>query len=67
MTQLLVKLERWIELLDAGNIVGVIYLDFRKAFNTVLHRRLIKKLGAFGLKAASSPGLRTSSQADGSV
>jgi len=44
ITQLLVRLERWSELLDGGNSLGVIYLNFRKAFDTVSHRRLIKKL-----------------------
>ena len=50
-TQLLITLERWTGLLDGGDLaVGVIYLDFRKAFDTVLHMRLIKKLGAYGRK-----------------
>jgi len=43
MTQLPITLDRWTELLDGGDPVDVIYFDFRKAFDTVLHRRLIKK------------------------
>ena len=49
MTQLLVTLERCTELLDGGDPVDIIDLDFRKAFDTVPHRRLIKKLQAYVL------------------
>jgi len=38
--------ERWTELLDGGNSVDVIYPYLRKTFDTVPHRRLIKKLEA---------------------
>jgi len=50
MTQLLIILERWTELLDGGDPVDVIYLDLRKALDTVPDRRLIKKLEAYGIK-----------------
>ncbi|NXD83794.1 PO23 protein, partial [Halcyon senegalensis] len=36
-------------LVDEGKAVDVVYLDFRKAFNTVSHSILMKKLSAHGL------------------
>ena len=43
-SQLLAVFEAWTRNLDSGNAVDAIYLDFRKAFNTVLHKRLLEKL-----------------------
>ena len=36
-------------LVDEGKAVNVVYLDFSKAFGTVLHNILMKKLAAHGL------------------
>ena len=49
-TQLLCVLEDWSRALDCYENVDVIYLDFRKAFDTVPHARLINKLYAYGIR-----------------
>ena len=41
LTNLLETLEKWTEYLDAGYGLDVVYLDYRKAFDTVPHRRLL--------------------------
>jgi len=38
------------EALDEGYEIPAIFLDYRKAFNTVPHRRLISKLKGYGVK-----------------
>jgi hypothetical protein len=50
VTQLLSIIEMWSVLLDGGDYVNVISLDFRKAFDTLPHWRLLKKLEANGIK-----------------
>ena len=49
-TQLLCVLEDWSKALDNNENVNVVYLDFRKAFDTVPHARLINKLYAYGIR-----------------
>ena len=49
MTQLLVTLELWTEWLDKGEPLDVVYLDFKKAFDSVPHTRLLQKLKAYGI------------------
>ena len=44
ITQLLVTINDWMIELDNNNIVDAAYMDFRKAFDTVPHQRLITKL-----------------------
>jgi len=46
---LLEAFESWTRLLDEGHEVDVIFLDYRKAFDTVPHRRLIAKLARLGI------------------
>ena len=48
-SQLLAVLEAWTRILDSGNAVDAIYLDFKKAFDTVPHKRLPAKLKGYGV------------------
>ena len=43
LTNLLECLEEWTKALDDGYGVDVIYLDYRKAFDSVPHARLIEQ------------------------
>ena len=49
LTNLLCFLEEITKWVDDGSLVDVIYLDFQKAFDKVLHQRLILKLKSHGM------------------
>ena len=49
MSRLLVVIELWKEMLDSGDPVDAICLDFSKVFDTVPHQRLLNKLQAYGI------------------
>ena len=49
VTQLLNTVNDWLTDIDEGKPVDAIYLDYRKAFDTVPHRRLISKLKGYGI------------------
>ena len=46
---LLISLEEITKLLDEGIPVDVLYMDFQKAFDSVPHQRLLKKIKAHGI------------------
>ena len=58
MTQLLVVLEIWTEMLDEGDPVDAVYLDFRKVFDSVPHQRLLGKLKAYGINGKITKWIR---------
>ncbi|CAC5393388.1 unnamed protein product [Mytilus coruscus] len=45
--QLLEVIDKWTESLDNGHQVNCIYTNFMKAFDKVLHRKLVKKIEKF--------------------
>ena len=49
VTQLLQAVNDWSLALESGNSVDVVYLDLRKAFDCVPHRRLLSKLQSYGI------------------
>ena len=48
-TQLLEVIEEWSRSLEESKPIDAIYLDFRKAFDAVPHRRLLSKLAAYSI------------------
>jgi len=44
LTNLLVTLQCWTSILEEGSGLDVIYLDYKKAFDTVPHHKLMQKL-----------------------
>jgi len=47
-SQLLSVLNEWTSILESGDSVDVIYLDFSKAFESIPHLRLLNKLYSEG-------------------
>jgi ribonuclease P/MRP protein subunit RPP40 len=49
LTNLLEAFNEWTQALDEGYGLDVVYLDYRKAFDTVPHKRLIDKIRKYGV------------------
>ena len=49
-TNLLEALNIWMEMLEHGQPIDVLYLDYAKAFDTVPHQKLIQKLKSLGIQ-----------------
>ena len=47
--QLLNVLEKWCDILDEDGIIDDVNMDFRKAFDSVPHKRLLGKLESYGI------------------
>ncbi|BHF66458.1 hypothetical protein SprV_0200947500 [Sparganum proliferum] len=50
LTNLLFMLERWTKARDEGNVVHANYIDFKKAFDSVPHQCLLRKLRNVGIR-----------------
>ena len=48
--QLLRVLDQWTEMIDRGECFDVLYMDFSKAFDTVPHQRILRKLASCGIR-----------------
>jgi len=46
---LLYLTEKWRKAIDSGKVVGVLFVDFKKAFDSVSHQILLRKLSACGV------------------
>ena len=41
--------EKWREALESGKVIGMLFIDFRKAFDSLSHEILLRKLSACGI------------------
>ena len=49
---MMMMLEDWMASLEESYEVDVLYLDYQKGFDTVLHQHLMKKLQLYGVSGS---------------
>ena len=59
VSQLLVTLDEWLYHLDNRTPVDAAYLDFKKAFDSVPHKRLLSKLHGYGIRGNTLEWIRS--------
>ena len=59
VTSLLEATDDWVYNIDQGNVIAVVFLDLKKAFDTVDHTILISKLAVHGIGGASIEWLKS--------
>ena len=58
-TNLIDCMEEWTKALDDKVGIDVIYLDFRKAFDSVPHQRLLVKLDSYGIRGTTQSWIKS--------
>lgn len=58
-TALLSMVDSWLNALDKGKLVGVLFIDFKKAFDLVDHEILLSKLKLYGLSEETYAWFKT--------
>jgi hypothetical protein len=59
VTQLLESLAEWMDCMEESNFTDVIYIDLRKAFDSVVHEKLLFKCAAYGFRGDMLAYLRS--------
>ena len=58
VTQLLEVYDKLTEMIDDGKSVDIIYLDFKKAFDSIPHERLLQKMAGYGITGKTQDWVR---------
>ena len=52
-TELIKLVDQWMTCIDKGDIVGTLFLDFRKAFDLIDHEILLNKLSTYKFRVSA--------------